>query len=136
MLTDTTCTYVIEEPFDRALRRLKKVLASSNLKISGELNISARIQAELMISLPPCVLLFASAPEMVQENIALDEYDAAMMPLHLVISARGPRTEVHFLKAVPRSAGLLQSRAFEAARSLQLALSRVLERIGRLQVDA
>lgn len=88
-----------------------------------------------MVKLPPCVLLFAATPAMRCEEAVWDECGAAVLPIHLVISGRGPRTEIHFLKALPHSYDYSESRGFEAARALRMALCGALEGIGRRQLD-
>ena len=135
MFADTTFTYVIEEPFDRALKRLRAALEASSLQITGELDVSMRIRGTLMVSLPPCVVFFAAWPGMLHRGWASDPYGAAVIPIHIVASARGPRTEVHFLKAGPQRAYQSESRAFETIRALQVSLSRTLNRIGRRQFE-
>ena len=131
----TTFTYVIEEPFDRALKRLRAALAASGLKVTGELDLSMRIGRALLVSLPPCVVIFVTSRGMTICDSAADRYSAALTPIHVVASARGPRTEVHFLKAIPNREYVSQSKTFENVRTLQASLSRTLERIGRRRLD-
>jgi uncharacterized protein (DUF302 family) len=55
-----TTTYSIPEPFDEAVRSLRRVLAEASLKITGELDLSERLQRRLLVNTPPCLVLFAS----------------------------------------------------------------------------
>lgn len=135
MFADTTFTFVIEEPFERALKRLRAALGASSVKITGELDLATRIRGSLMVSLPPCVVFFAIWPGMMHRGSASDPYGAAVIPIHIVASARGPRTEVHFLKAGPQRAYETESRAFDVVRTFQASLSKTMDRIGRRQLD-
>jgi len=54
-----TSTYLIAEPFDRAVNLVRKVLSGANLKIVGELNMSGRLQRGLLIRTVPCTVLCA-----------------------------------------------------------------------------
>ena len=114
-----TSTYRIGEPFGKALRRVRTALADADLEICGEWDLASNIRDTLMVSLPPCVVLFASSAACAGEDVLADPPAAAMVPFHIVVSACGSETEVHFLKALP------------AVGQLQGAVSRAVEKIGR-----
>lgn len=118
-----TTMFVIAEPFDRAVKLVRGALATTDLKITGELNLSERIQRRLLIRTSPCVVLFAAPGSARAEHHDAGE-SPSLLPLHLVISDRGPHTEVHLLK-VGRAAGV----PGPAAR-LQNTISRAIESIG------
>lgn len=101
-----TTTYSIPVPFDHAVQSLRTALGEAGLKITGQLDVSARLQCRLLVNTPPCLVLFAGPP-------------ATLTPLHIVVSARGLRTEIHLLKIPPTGEmGLFRAR-----------LSRALEKI-------
>jgi hypothetical protein len=120
-----TNTYVIAQPFDQAVKLLRKALSCANLRITGELNMSGRIQRQLLIDTPPCLLMFASSPF---EDV--DQCPAALTPLHIVVSARASQTEIHVLRVLPREDGPLDCVALAALGRLQTAISQAIERIG------
>ncbi|HUA63151.1 MAG TPA: hypothetical protein VML19_30635 [Verrucomicrobiae bacterium] len=131
----TTCTYRIDEPFSRALKQLRKALAAANVKISGEIDMADRVRGSLLLSVPPCVVLLAWMAAWPAEDLPLDPCAAALTPLHIVVSARGPRTEVHFLRALPGSNRPPIFPCRYAAGRLQAEIARVLGKIGRRSLD-
>jgi hypothetical protein len=132
-----TCTYRIDEPFAGALKSLRAVLVGPNLRITHELDLSARIRRALMMNIPPCVVLLASPAARTTEELASDSdpWEAALSPLHIVLSARGSRTEVHFLRSLPPNEGALERPALDVLRQLQGAVSHAVEKIGMRCLD-
>jgi uncharacterized protein (DUF302 family) len=124
-----TNTYLVAAPFDQAVKVVRKILSGANLRITGELNMSGRIQRALLIHTAPCVVLFAS-PATDPENFAGNPSGAALIPLHIVISARGTQTEVHVLRALPRDDGTVDRRMTAATRDLQTLIGQAIETIG------
>ena len=132
---NATHTYLMDEPFAPALKRIRKALENSRLVITGELDLAARIRKTLLIGIPPCVVLFASFPVLTAEDSALDLTGAALTPLHIVVSARGPRTEVHFLRRLPALEEPSQPPGMARVASLQVTISRTIEAIGMRELD-
>jgi hypothetical protein len=131
-----TSTYVLDERFATALKNVRAALENASLVITGELNLAARIQRTLRIGLPPCVVLFASSAQWTPPESALDPFSAAMMPLHIVVSARGARTEVHILRTLPGFDEPLQQPGFARLAQLQSAISHAVERLGMRSLNA
>jgi uncharacterized protein (DUF302 family) len=125
-----TTTYSVSEPFEQALRSLRKVLAEGNLRLAGELDISSRIRQRLLISTPPCVVLLVMATPAVFEELGADPCVAALTPLHIVVSARGSQTEIHLMRAVPAHTDPLDRPTIAAFRQLQARITGAVERIG------
>ena len=125
-----TITYLIARPFEQAVKLLRKVLSRANLKITGELNMSGRIQRRLLITTPPCLVLFASPATPIIEGAVPEPGPAALTPLHVVVSARGSQTEIHILRVLPREDGPLDRVAVAALGRLQAAISQAIEKIG------
>jgi uncharacterized protein (DUF302 family) len=126
---NATSTYLIAEPFDRAVNLVRKVLSGANLKIMGELNMSGRLQRALWIRTAPCTVLFASAPTS-PASFAADPQEAALTPLHIVVSAHGSQSEVHVLRVLPRDNGTLDSRTIAASSLLQTVIAQAIATIG------
>ena len=126
---NATSTYLIAEPFDRAVKLVRRVLAAANLKIVGELNMSGRLQRALLIQTVPCTVLFAS-PSTPPGRLATDPQEAALTPLHIVVSARGSHSEVHVLRVLPRHDGTLDLRAIAVSSLLQTAIAQAIATIG------
>jgi uncharacterized protein (DUF302 family) len=122
-----TSTYVIPESFDRAVELVREVVSKAKLRITGELNMSGRINRALLIEMAPCVVLFAS-PSTATERSAADAL--ALTPLHIVVSARGSHTEIHLLKISARADGLHSRAPAAAFGELQSNLTHAIESIG------
>lgn len=125
---NATTTFVIAEPFERAVKLVRKALSGMDLRITGELNMSERIQRRLLIRTAPCIVLFASP------NIALEDVpesgEASLTPLHVVVSGRGSQTEVHLLKVLPRPDSSLDRRTVKVSGQLQSMIVHAMETIG------
>lgn len=125
-----TTTYSVLQPFEEAVKSLRRVLADGNLKLAGELDMSSRIRQRLLISTAPCRVLFVTATSAVFEKLGADPCAAALTPLHIVVSARGLQTEIHLLRSVPASNGPLDQPTTAAFRQLQARIAQAVERIG------
>lgn len=126
-----TTTYLVSEPFEVAVRSLRKVLADGNLKLAGELDMSGRIRQSLLIGTAPCLVLFvAASPGAFEEFGADPRVAAALTPLHIVVSARGSQTAIHVLRVLPASHISLDRQSMEALRNLQTQIAQAVERIG------
>ena len=69
-----TTTYSIPEPFDEAVRSLRRVLAEAGLKITGELDLSGRLQRRLLVDTPPCLVVFAGPATPVLNGLLSDHF--------------------------------------------------------------
>lgn len=128
-----TQTYVIPEPFDRALKQLRESLSSEGLSVPAELDLAARLREQLGLSIPPCRILCVDSPAAVAETLAIDSAGAVFLPLHLVVAGRGPRTLVHLAGATALGFGGLPVGAKGPLRKLMTRLSAALQRIGSRQ---
>jgi uncharacterized protein (DUF302 family) len=125
-----TTTYLVRQPFDLAVKSLRKVLAEANLKLAGELDMSSRIRRRLLIGTAPCHLFFVAAAPAAFEELGSDPCAAALTPLHIVVSARGSQTEVHLLRALPAHQLLREQPTRKAFREVQARIAQAIERIG------
>ena len=127
---NATTTYLIPEPFDQTVKLLRKLLPAAGLRITGELNMSGRIQKALLIGTAPCLVLFASPGAPISDRQEADPCGAVLTPLHIVLSARGLQTEVHVLRVRPRDEWPVGRTTVAALGNLQAAISRAIEKIG------
>jgi uncharacterized protein (DUF302 family) len=125
-----TTTYSIPEPFDEAVRSLRRVLSEAGLKITGELDLSARLQRSLLVDTPPCLVLFAGLAAPVLHGPSGHPGAAALTPLHIVVSARGAQTEIHVLKIPPPHDGLQDASPIAILGRFRAQLSQAIEKIG------
>ena len=125
-----TTTYSVSEPFEQAVKSLRKALADGNLKLAGELDMSSRFRQRLLMSTAPCRVLFVTATPATFEELGADPRAAALTPLHIVVSARGAQTEIHLLRALPAQNGPLDRPTMAVFRQLQARIAHAVERIG------
>lgn len=125
-----TTTYSIPEPFDEAVKSLRRVLAEAGLKITGELDLSGRLQRRLLVDTPPCLVLFAGPASPVLNGPSGHPGAAALMPLHIVVAAHGSQTEIHVLKIPPPHDGPQDASAMAVLGRFRTQLSQAIEKIG------
>jgi uncharacterized protein (DUF302 family) len=94
-----TVTYTVPEPFDSAVSILRDAFSRRKLKVAEILNLSGRIQRRLSIRTSPCVVFLITSSEAGFEGLRGSRTASAFLPLHVVISDRGPQSEVHILRA-------------------------------------
>jgi uncharacterized protein (DUF302 family) len=125
MLADekATVTYTIKQPFETGLKLVRKAIAHANLQIAGELDMSGRIRRSLLIQTAPCVVIFACLAN--TGRSWCDPLEAALSPLHIVVSARDSHTEVHILRVLPRGEECLAELA-----ALQSDIAQTIESLG------
>lgn len=126
---NTTCTYSINEPFETALKNVEHALADAGITIAAMLNLAERLRKALMVSSPPCVVLFVFPGK----EAAADPCLTAVLPLHIVVAARGAQTEVHFLHGMPRRDERMSWSA--ALGHVQAGISSAIGRIGMRKLE-
>ncbi len=117
-------TYVIAEPFETAVKALRRALTGGGLRISGEVNMSGRLRRRLMIGTAPCLILFVSRME------APEAGAAPLTPLHIVASARGRETEIHVMRVWPEEGEPPSEAAIVALGAVLAEVGRAIEKIG------
>jgi uncharacterized protein (DUF302 family) len=122
-------TYVISEPFERALKAIREILARNDVTVAGELDVAARVKRELNIGFTPCRILLVDSPYLLLEAATFDCAGAVLFPLHLVVSGRGTQTQVHTIHQAALADLRLPAGASAPLAKLQALVSRSLERI-------
>jgi uncharacterized protein (DUF302 family) len=125
-----TITYSIAEPFEQALKTVRRVLTERGLEVSGELDISSRIRQRLLIGTAPCVVLLVFPSGALDNPLGSDSCAAGLAPLHVVVSGRGMQSEVHILRILPVGGGPLDRRARAAVNQIQVQILQAVEEIG------
>jgi uncharacterized protein (DUF302 family) len=121
-------SFLIPEPFDRAVKRIRSALAETDLTVSGELDISDRIRRQLYVGFSPCRILFVDAPYLLLEAVVVDRAAAAFLPLHVVVAAQGSNTVVYWVDLAALGPPRLPAKAAPLAR-LHAQLCRALARV-------
>jgi len=130
-----TSTYILQEPYEDALKSVRVALQSEGLKVPLEMDISSTLRQELGVKLKPCKLLCVYCPRLLLQASVTDIAVCAFLPLHLVVADHGPRTLVHFINpaTIPQaglSPGIRSSVSRLLARILQ-----ILGKVGAPQPD-
>jgi len=115
-----TTTYWVAGSFEETIHVLREALAVENLQLAGELDVAQRLREKLLIGTAPCRVLFVTA------KASGDARAAALLPLHIVISAAGSQTEIHMMRRLPAQDGL----SAMVLRQLQTRVARAIEKIG------
>jgi uncharacterized protein (DUF302 family) len=120
-----TTTYSIPEPFALGLEAVREALTDRDLKIIGQLDLSQRIRRNLRIHLEPCVVFYVWPPGHLLQTIPAPSSLGLFLPLHVVVSGCGGRTEIHVLKR----ARLEDEAAMAAVGRLQAEVAQALETV-------
>ena len=126
-------TYLISEPFERALKAIREVLARNDLSVCTELDVSARVKREVNMGFTPCRILLVDSTCLLVEAATLDCSAAVLFPLHLVVSGRGAQTQVHWINAGAIEGARLPTGAAVPLAKLQSLVTQSLERIAMRQ---
>lgn len=115
-----TTTYCVAGSFEQTVQALREALIGEDLQLTGELDVSQRLREKLMVGSAPCRVLFVTA------QTAGDPREAALLPLHIVISAAGSQTEIHMMRRLPAP----DKQFTTVLRLLQIRVAKAIEKIG------
>jgi uncharacterized protein (DUF302 family) len=87
----------IAAPYETALRLIRSALFHEDLRISREFDVADIARGQPGMNLAPCRILCVDFPLLLLEAMALDPSAAVFLPLHIVISSNGPKTQVYWL---------------------------------------
>jgi uncharacterized protein (DUF302 family) len=124
-----TVTYLIAEPFQEALKSLRRILSARHLEIAGGFDVSARIRKKLFIGTNPCIVLFVSPPRSLGAALEADHCAAAIAPFHVVVSERGRQTEIHVLRTLSGDSRTLEPLSLAALNEAHSEILRAIESI-------
>ena len=127
-------TYLIPEPFEKALKLLRKALLKGELQIPAEFEVSGRISRQLGVGLAPCRILFVDCPFLLLEAMALDVSAIVLLPLHVVVSSRGLETAVYVQRSVGSNGSGFSFEQEDPVSKLHTRVSRVLQKIAMKEV--
>jgi uncharacterized protein (DUF302 family) len=92
-----TKLFIVENPFEAALGRIRRTLGDDQLCIAAEIDARQRVKQALDISVPACRVLLVDNPAFMLEITSVNRAVGIFIPLHLIVSAAGDRTFVKFL---------------------------------------
>lgn len=87
-------SYSIDTRFDQALKLIRQALAKGQLSIAGEYDLAEYWAEDSGEEPTPARLLLVDSPLLLFEALALDRAAGVFLPLHLLVSADGDRTQV------------------------------------------
>ena len=87
-------SFIIDEPYEVALRMVRIALARQGLRAPAELDIASRIRQEFGAGVAPCTVLYVDDPAALLEAVVFYRGAALLIPQPLVITGDDRRTEV------------------------------------------
>jgi uncharacterized protein (DUF302 family) len=87
-------TYVISEPFDKAVRLIRSALAEMELSVAGEFDTTGAFGGKPGKKAKQSRILLVDCPLLVFEAQALNRAAGVFFPLHVLVWADGDRTQV------------------------------------------
>ncbi len=134
--TASTTAFVVDNPFDSAVSRIRRTLRADQLFVAAEIDAAQRVKRALDIYVPPCRVLLIDSAAFMLETTAIDRTSGILIPLHLVVSGAGNRTLIHMLNAeYTRHSDLpigIRAPVLDLQRQVFRALSRIAERARKL----
>jgi uncharacterized protein (DUF302 family) len=119
----------IAAPYETALKLIRSALFHEDLHISREFDVADIARGQPGMNLAPCRILCVDSPLLLLEAMALDPSAAVFLPLHIVISADGPNTQVYWLNPASIHSKRLPVGAMLPLRALQTRIVAAMERI-------
>jgi uncharacterized protein (DUF302 family) len=86
--------YSLREPFEKGLDIVCKALSTRGLRVTGQLDVSRRLERELGIVLPPCRVVFVLASSPTLSTGSVCPSASVFLPLHVVVSGNDSLTEI------------------------------------------
>jgi uncharacterized protein (DUF302 family) len=78
--------FTVAEPFDAALRKLRKALAAEGLSVACEIDTTSRLKQQLGVALRKCVVLYVDDPIHLLEATVIHPAGGLFVPLPVVLS--------------------------------------------------
>jgi hypothetical protein len=122
----------VAAPYELALKLTRNAIRNEDLRISREFNISDIAGGLWSSQFGPCRILCVDSPLLLLEAVALDPSAAVFLPLHIVVSADGPKTHVYWLNPANMHTKRLPVGAMLPMRALQ---TRIIKAMDRLPVN-
>jgi uncharacterized protein (DUF302 family) len=101
MLADGTVKYCLAEPFERSVQAICASLRNRGMRITGQLDVSRRLERSLGIVLAPCKIVFVLPDSTALSAGAIHPWAAVFLPLHVVISGDRCQSEIRIPNMAP-----------------------------------
>ena len=87
-------SFIIDEPYEVALRMVRIALARQGLRAPAELDIASRIRQEFGAGVAPCTVLYVDDPAVLLEAVVFFRGAALLIPQQLVVTGDNRHTDV------------------------------------------
>jgi uncharacterized protein (DUF302 family) len=119
----------IAAPYETALKLIRSALLHEDLRISREFDVADIAGGQAGMNLAPCRIVCVDSPLLLLEAMALDPSAAVFVPVHIVISADGPNTQVYWLNPAGIQGKRLPVGAMLPLRALHARIAAAMEKI-------
>lgn len=120
----------VAAPYEAALKLIRTVLCHEDLRISGEFDVADIAGGQPGMKTARGCVLCVDSPLLLLEAMALDPSAAVFLPLHIVISASGPKTQVFWINPSSMQSKRLPVGAMLPLRAVHARIVAAMERIG------
>ena len=129
--------FTVAEPFDVALRMLRRAIATEGLRVPCEFDTAARVKQELGVELRRNVVLYVDDPIRLLEATVINPAGGLFIPEPVVLSSADQRScRVSVRSIEPLFSSHLPASLKEAAANLHERILAAVQRIGHKQTAA
>jgi hypothetical protein len=126
-------SFTIGEPFDVALRMLRRALAREGLRVPCEVDTSARLKSELGIGLKNGITLYVDTPMLLLEATVLNIAGSLFVPEPVVLSSNGSKSAVLVRSIRPLPDAEFPTSVREAIVILHERILKAIQTVARLE---
>lgn len=123
--------FTIDQPFDVALRLLRRALAMESLRVPLELDTSARVKQELGVGLKRNIVLYVDDPIRLLEATVMNPAGGLYIPKAVVLSGDGSESRVSIRSMEPVFASDLPVSFRAAVTNLHERILAAIQRVGQ-----
>jgi len=122
-------THTIREPFDKALKLIRRALAEADLSVVGEFDATGTFGRKAGRKSERSTILLVDCPILAFEAQALDRAARVFFPLHVFVWSEGDRTRLSTMGFVDLFDVRLPSGAAQPIGKLQARIAAALETV-------
>jgi hypothetical protein len=123
--------FTIDQPFDVALRMLRRALAMESLRVPCELDTSARVKQELGVGLKQNIVLYVDDPIRLLEATVMNPAGGLFIPKPLVVASNGSGSRVSIRSLDPAFMSDLPVSFRAAVTNLHERILSAIQRVGQ-----
>jgi uncharacterized protein (DUF302 family) len=129
--------FTIDEPFDVALRMLRRVLSLEGLRVPSEVDTAARVRQELGVGLKQSVVLYVDDPIRLLEATVMNPAGGLFIPEPVVLSSLDQRScRVSVRSIAPLFSSDLPASLRGAVANLHERILAAVQRVGKKHTAA